>query len=902
MFDTPSSYQARQFQHYMQNNYNKRYFKEGFNTTTNDIFNKYQELQNQRSEILQQAVDRTNPNANPYLNKSVRFNTGQWGYVTNKGVLKYIPTEEIFYNSKVPKNYINLSIAWDDTWKPGAIIPTSPSLILGEPLTSEQQIGNEGEFVYVKNVLNSGDNVPSYVGCYADTFTSPQMTFLGAKPIQTNIQNGNFTQPILPENSYQLYTNNSNSVPGWVFNAVLSNQSKTWNIPIPYPSGSQCVIIQGGQQYIQQIIELTSGIDYVLSWFATGKNPITIALSNPDGSDSRIIYNYEPNSNSWLSEETHLSVSTSGNYLMIFQGNSVTDNSSISALQNIRLTIENVEDSELYSWEDCRQNAMEKGYLYFALQQANINSGKGYCAVSNNLPSAGNSVIIMKQIALWSSNTTGTGNYAFLSPTGTLNIINNEKTIFSTPNDTTPPSNYIGCYTDQSNRAIPLLKDGNSWNNNYESAFSYASSNNINYFSIQAANQDGYGQAGFTNDITSATKYGKATNCKQVNGYYVGGAWSNAIYSVNNSVSYYLILLDNGNMEIHRGNSPDDDQGILWQTNTTGKQQMESDVYSAKNGKFAKNWCSVGGTLMPGEFIGSASGNIALIMQSDGALVLYTFQTGANCQKMIDGNMGGGTLANAVYNIGRVGVPSTLGTLAYIDPDSQVYPYPSKDTILTDDFIKVEKRDILGSDIQESTFISENLKNCQNKCIGLDDCVGIIWDKTNKVCYPKNNIIQERVFNETKDLYIRQRKPIIKEIEGMTTIDSYEYNKYNVAKNTDYKYNLSTQIKPIQQDIYKIEKDVNNITRKLTQSSDKLQHNILKNQQKMVKTETELDKYIANYQLLQQKMKSNKDTIIRDENIVNDSNIVVSERNYEYIFWCAIAVSVFFVGGNILNA
>lgn len=905
MLETPSLYQGRQFQSYMKNNYNKSFFKyntlkEGFDINTRDILNKYQQLQSQKVEIIQQAVDRTNPNANPYLNKSVRFSTGQYGYVTNKGVLKYIPTDEIFQNSGVPKNYISLSIAWDDSWKTGTIIPTSPSLILGEPLQSGQQIGNEGNVVYVKDVLDSRGSTPSYIGCYADTFSSPQMTFLSAKPTQTNIQNGNFYEPVLPINSYELYINQSNAVPGWVFNAILSNQSQTWNIPIPYPSGSQCVIIQGEQQNIQQTIALNSGIDYVLSWFVTGTNPITIALSNSDGNDSRIIYNSQPNATNWLKEETHLSVSISGNYLLIFQGGSVADNSSISGLQNILLTIGNVEDSELSSWEDCRQNAMENGYLYFALQEANINSNKGYCAVSNNLPSLGNSTTIIKQVLLWTSNTTGSGNYAFLSPSGTLTIINNEKTIFSTQNDTTPPANYIGCYTDQSTRAIPLLKDGNSWNNNYSSAFSYATANKMNYFSIQSANQSGYGQAGFTNDITTATKYGKATNCKQVNGYYVGGAWSNAIYSVNYSVAYYLILLDNGNMEIHLGKSPDDDQGLLWQTNTTGKQQMETELYSAQNGKFAKNWCPVGGTLMSGEFIGSPSGNLALIMQPDGSLVLYTFQTGANCQKMTDGNIGGGTLANAVYSIGLVGEPSTLGTLAYIDADSQLYPYSREDTILTDDFIKVEKRDIFGGDIVETSQVSENLKDCQNKCIGLDDCVGIIWDKTNKICYPKNNVIQGRMFNETKDLYIRQRKPIQ---EGMTNIDSYQYQKYKVAtkNNKQNKYNIDTQIKPIKTQIDIIEKDVNNITGKLTQSSVELQKNILTNQQKMAKSETELDKYIANYQLLQQKMKTNKKMLARDENIVTDSNIVVSERNYEYILWCAVAVGVFIVGGNILK-
>jgi hypothetical protein len=904
MLETPSSQQGKQFQNYLLQNYNERFFinKEGFDTQSKDIFNKYQQLHQQRLEFVQEAVDRTNPNANPYLNKTVRFTTGELGYVTNKGVLKYIPTEEIFQNSNVPKNYISLSLAWDNSWKTGAIIPTTPSLILGEPLIRGQEVGNEGSVVYVKDVLEESDTKPSYVGCYADNYTSPQMTFLGEKPVQTSIQNGNFDQPILSANSYQYYLNNNNNVPSWIFNAVLVNQSQAWGFPMPYPSGSQCAVIQGGQN-IQQILSLQSGVDYTLEWLACGRNcctnPIqgnllTIALTNPDGTDSKVLYSFQSEVNAWNNGEINFTVSTSGNYALIFQGTATDDNS--TALQNIRLTAGSVGDGVLTSWEECRQKAIENGYQYFALQESNITAGTGYCAVSNSLPSAsymGNSNSINKMIALWSSNTTGSGNYALLSKSGTLNVINNDKTIYSTPNDGTAASNYIGCYTDQTERAIPLLEDGNSWNNNYDSAFSYATTNKMNYFSIQAANNDGYGQAGFTNDLAAATKYGKAANCKEVNGYYVGGGWTNAIYSVNSSVPYYFIVLDNGNMEIHRGSSPDDDQGILWQTNTTGKQQMETTVYRAEKGKFAKNWCPVGGTLMAGEFIGSPSGNMALIMGADGSLVLYTFQTGANCQKMPDGNMGGGTLANAVYNIGKVGVPQNLGTLAYIDADSFVHPYSSEDTQITDDFIQIKKRNILGADIAGTTSVSNNLVDCKNKCIGLDDCVGIIWDNTNNICYPKNDIVNNRDFSENTDLYVRQKKPIQK--EAMTNIDSYQYQKYSVATTPIKKNNMNISY------LKKAEEDVNNIAKQYSQSSATFRKNIQSNQQNMLKAETELDKYIANYQLQQHKMKYNKEMIVRDEYIVSDSNIVVSERNYEYILWCAVAVGVFLVGGNILK-
>jgi len=68
----------------------------------------------------------------------------------------------------------------------------------------------------------------------------------------------------------------------------------------------------------------------------------------------------------------------------------------------------------------------------------------------------------------------------------------------------------------------------------------------------------------------------------------------------------------------------------------------------------------------------SPSGYAALVMQSDGNLVLYTFSMVSNCQKMKDGNTGGGVNANAIYNIGEVGKPRNLSQVAYIRPKCRV--------------------------------------------------------------------------------------------------------------------------------------------------------------------------------------------------------------------------------------
>jgi hypothetical protein len=89
---------------------------------------------------------------------------------------------------------------------------------------------------------------------------------------------------------------------------------------------------------------------------------------------------------------------------------------------------------------------------------------------------------------------------------------------------------------------------------------------------------------------------------------------------------FFLILQDDGNMCIYRGTGPNDNQGGIWCSSTSGKQQSPNPNMAARNGKYGQEWMLNGATLAPGDFIGSRTGDLALVMQADGNLVLYTFQ------------------------------------------------------------------------------------------------------------------------------------------------------------------------------------------------------------------------------------------------------------------------------------
>jgi hypothetical protein len=78
--------------------------------------------------------------------------------------------------------------------------------------------------------------------------------------------------------------------------------------------------------------------------------------------------------------------------------------------------------------------------------------------------------------------------------------------------------NYLGCYNDTGNRAIPNYV-GNV--NNKEECQDYAISNNSALYGVQY-----YGQCFIGNDISKATQYGATSNCPDM-----GGGWTNQIYS-----------------------------------------------------------------------------------------------------------------------------------------------------------------------------------------------------------------------------------------------------------------------------------------------------------------------------------------------------------------------------------
>jgi len=878
----------------------------------------YEDLTAKFSGDVSGYVDRVSPN-NPYLNKTIRFTTGQICYVTKQGVVKWIPSSEILNSINVPKTYIDVNIPWNDSYStPGTSIPTTPPLISGTNVKMAQSFGNEGSNVFVDQLLPPISNI-KYMGCFAANDNNDNMSFIGNKPpMLTNIsiENGNFNQPIIEENTYQYLT--GSTVPGWYFSgAALLNNSKAWGYPTPYPNGNQCVSIQR-ESYINTVATLNSGITYTLTFKACGRNccmnpvesnPINIQLYTNLNAFISQIGNFTAPLSSWTSYTFTFTVPSSQTYKIYFTGTNPGDAS--TALQGISLS-GSASESGTFSYESCKQAAITNGYRFFGLQNANASSGLGYCAVSNSEPSIsqyGNAQVPSKMVALWSSNTAGqTGNTAILSNTGSLQVVNSSgQAVYASPAANVNPDNFLGCYQDCSKgRGLPTKIDG--WND-YSSCRSAAESGGWSYFGLQYNQPDGKSECWVGNDKSQALSMGTAGNCKQLDNVTVGGSCSNAIYSVKPEGEYYLILQEDGNMCIYRGTSPNNNQGGIWCTMTNGQQQSPNPNVVATKGKYGKNWISSGSTLAPGDFLGSDDGKLALVMQTDGNLVLYTYQMETNCRKIGD-KMGGGEGANAVYDIGMTAINSNMGKLAFIDSNSDLYTYPNENQTFSQNYRIIKGVDTIGNDIPGGAFANATVDSCRTACSNNPECAGFVTNGDGTMCWPKTNAIfpfgGPSSINADRNIYVRSKQPTSPPV-GVTTntdnIDTITYQNYlNSGKNVGSQYGLANATSAEKQQLEQLQSRMNLISKQLTDLTNKFQIGSSMAEQQSENNVSGMYNYLKDLKKTNVKMIGVAQNSAEGvQNILNDSDIVVLQKNYDYLFWTILAAGTVLVSMNIIK-
>lgn len=156
--------------------------------------------------------------------------------------------------SKFKKSDKNVSqLCYDKIWHEQGCLTDTPQVNINQTLD---------ELVQKSYNTSISKNENDIVQCYGSKT---------AVPTNNVIQNGNFSNPSITENSFK-YISGDSEVPNWNFNGgALINNSEAWIYEIPYPNGNQAVSLQNTSS-ISQTVNLKKNVKYYLKLFCSGRN------------------------------------------------------------------------------------------------------------------------------------------------------------------------------------------------------------------------------------------------------------------------------------------------------------------------------------------------------------------------------------------------------------------------------------------------------------------------------------------------------------------------------------------------------------------------------------------------------------------------------------------------------
>ena len=647
------------------------------------------------------------------------------------------------------------------------------------------------------------------------------------------------------------------------------------------------------------------------------------------------------------------------------------------------MTINNVDN-----YDDCKLYAMNNGYKYFGLVNANTATQKVTCVVGNDkaeitryglgyvfnekvlftTSSRGSLSALLTnegQIVLLSA-TNGTGSVGARIPSSIAQNCQQGGTIRL---DNATYGGNCNAYTNTtSNRECQRRFWGICWRwqNVYSSVprFPNVAGNNVkdklNDILVAGKSNSQYspvttiindvidkGLSLFTTGANNSIFGDPAVGCgKNFIGNYYCGATSNQLYANENgsitmdctnvvaTCQFFLILQDDGNMCIYRGTGPNDNQGLIWETGTAGKQFNRGNPKSiATLGKYGRNYMRVGEYLNATEWIGSTNGSMKLMMNSDGSLVLYTIQTYDSWITLNNGKIASvNSDFTAVYELSKVGIPGNLGKMGYIDDNGILSEYPDNMIGAGDGYRTFKNIDSPSNDLPGTPLMNKTPESCQTACDNNLKCFGFVYDKSNSNCWIKDkNVIKNNTYNlQYTDLYLRNTKVIGANSScdiPVVNVDSTTWSQYQKSGKSMTSDSLCSKFahigempilaykqefeekKNISDNLAAKINDMNRIlqARRESQYSQTTQNtsadaknNFVYNQTMDTKIPKAVEVTIngaskrepfANINDLNSPSQRAKSVQFKNiDAIVEDSNLVTIQQNYNYVLWCILAV------------
>ena len=935
----------------------------------NDLSMQYKDAQTSINNNSMVSINR-NSKSNPYLNKNISLaqgstdfpinDLGYSGYVSNQGTFKPYPDQATFDSvagkNGCPKNIIK-NIPSDKY---------STSLIQGQNMVANQSCGNEGQNVYVSRLIDN--STTSYIGCYND---KPVSTNVNAIPIMNSSNSANGFVTL----ASSVYDNN-NDVGPWA--AFDQNPNTFWHTK--YDNSNTYNASTGVYQGInnKSVNTVNSGILTVKGEFLQVNLPgvNTDAVQNMKVSQYSIaprldlittrspntwyLLGYSNENKQWYEVDRQVgekftssspkmyTVANPGSYgayniIVEKVGNddqtTLRDSLQIAELNLFVSSDSTFTDSDramIYNssaigyttFDNCKKYALDNNYQYFGLQDLQSN-GTAQCLISNDYDrtiSYGDASKQTTSIPLWSSNTASGQPYTMqIVGSGQITLYDmNNAAIFNSNEGDSNCVNWGTLMVDSAtyggNCSAPIgnvtSKVGNDLGCNWSQSCSIPISN-TNFGDPAKGCAKSFdiaykcGGKSFSKNLSPAEGQTMILDCNEY---------------MSSTCSFIVLLQDDCNMCIYRGNEPSTTTDLIWATETAGKQKGVNPDWVASKGKYGRNYMKTGETLSADEWIGSDDGSIKLMMQKDGNLVLYTSETKSGCSTNKNINYGS-QWVNAVYKLEQSGNKNALGKVAFIDNDTKLREYPTSLLEKSNKYQLFNDFDSLGNDIQQiTTSTGEN--GCIDACNANGDCGGFVYQPNGNLCYLKNSSmypVGEKQYYANSGIIMGTRKPQIgASVNGtcsrnIVDIDSIQYDNYvkgdpmtaetecgsqivlNEDKNTltdlqNQMLSVGQQISGYSSDLYNSNTDLNNTMTKNSETFNK-NVNLYKQNDNKIKDELNLPgKFQSNVNIKEGMenidVKKYGLTMNDVNSMLSDTDIRVLQENYSYIFWSILAVGL----------
>ena len=895
-------------------------------------------LQNQYNEILEEIKKvktemmkktliynkRINPKHNRFLNKNIRFG-GVHMYVNELGIAQWYGGHVGSMRGKkgCPNEAIDTGLRWREEYKrPGAIIPTDPPLITGEPLERGQVCGGAGKNVYASNFLSEMERETTYLGSMNNI---DNIVWSGGGPPENiPLANTDVGCPKINKDSFWYLPLNYNlcGIYAAYGSVIILNSSNAWGYPYPYPTGDQCMCLQGNSTLTitspqSQPFDIEPNTNYYISFYMCGRNccggynanPLKVGFSTSTTQESGSYEQFwanngatvTPEINKWthyISPAINIGNGWGGNKLYPIINGTGCGGDCSSGLCGFKLVKGSAGGGD-YDFDLCKKASIVAGYKYFSLSGYNKDTGYAYCGLTNNrvnIDQAGKSMAVTGKTVLWSADVDG-GSYAKLETSGQISVYDSsDKVIWqsSIPENQKSWGNYYGSYRDSHHHHHHHHHKKKKYD--IDSCRDKANDKGNTIFGLYDPDSSGKGQCFSSSDLNNARSLGRATNTQMVKGMPSGGGGSNSVYGVNPGFDCFLIAQDDGNLVIYRGQNPSDNQGVIWASKTRKKQKAANPDQTSSNSVNGNNYMTTGQTLSSGQFLANDKGTIVLEW-NNGKLELVTFEMGPNEMKTNDGQTAAGPGGNAFYELKGQSQRNEFGKLAYIDDNNQVREYPNKDFNFTDEYTELNDVNWAPGNNIGDEISNTNEEDCKQSCNQKKNCAGFVINGSN--CWlknaksrPLNLSISRGTTTYQRNKEPRRRPPGIE--GGANPISTTQFHALNLGNsphlNMNEKYGLAKVNAVYESKLSNLENRLKAISSEMGENDEIYHLNSKKVINQMNQNQKGTNDNMKLYFNMLAKIKELSSQLPNQERIASETDIIVLQENYRYTLYSIIAI------------